>query len=882
MGLVSLSTRYPWTTVAIGIALAVGSIGLCMARLEYHTSRAALIGNQNEFQQAWLEYTKEFGDKEDAVIVVEGKSREQVVPAMKDLAARVAQETKYFRSVLDDEVDLSGVYAKGLFYVPLAALEEIDRSLEAMAPILRDWSNFGPGALKSSLPPPATGTGRAAAPGAANMASLQEHLAPMCAMLTAAFGPGKEYLSPWPDKLDLQRLTADLAKQMARKPKGRFGFVVLKLVEEKATGMAENCEAIAALRRIVNETKPRYPEVTIGLTGFPVMENDEMQSSQSAGTVATILSYLGVFLVLVIGFGGVRHSLWAMAALVVGMIWSLGYTTLAVGHLNILSSAFGAILTGLGINYSIYYVAQYLQLRKAGYATPQALVGTAGTVGAGITIGAAGTAIAFFMSGFTEFKGVAELGVVAGGGIVACWLAAMTVLPGALRLCDARRAAEKLPTPLGFHHWIEPILARPKTYLFSSVAATIVLALASRCCDTITTCSTCSRPGLESVEIEEKVLAQNNESTYFALSVANSPQEALEKKAQFLKLASVDHVDELASLLPPDLERKRPIIERIGRRLANLPAQAPPIPVPPQDQLVALLFQVRTLLVASPPMAPLAERLAALGQTVGDARPEEYHARLSGVLQRAADELLEKLGMLRFAANPQPPAWSDLPQSLVDRFIGKSGKLLLRVYGKGDLWDVASTEAFVREIRSVDPKTTGNPIQISESSRVMKQSYEQAAIYAIAIILPVVFFDCGNFRDTLLAVLPLGLGMVQLFGLMGLLNVPLNPANTIALPLMLGMGVDNGVHVIHDFRLQRGRYRMSHSTSVAVVLNTLTTMVGFAVLMVCDHRGLQSLGKVLTLGMAFCLFSSLVILPPLLVVMTGRRREEDLSEFELP
>jgi uncharacterized membrane protein YdfJ with MMPL/SSD domain len=89
--------------------------------------------------------------------------------------------------------------------------------------------------------------------------------------------------------------------------------------------------------------------------------------------------------------------------------------------------------------------------------------------------------------------------------------------------------------------------------------------------------------------------------------------------------------------------------------------------------------------------------------------------------------------------------------------------------------------------------------------------------------------------------------------------------------LMLGMGVDNGVHIMHDFRAQRGRYRMSHSTSVAVVLNTVTTMVGFAVLMIAEHRGLQSLGRVLTLGMAFCLLSSLVILPAILVLMTQHR-----------
>ena len=163
----------------------------------------------------------------------------------------------------------------------------------------------------------------------------------------------------------------------------------------------------------------------------------------------------------------------------------------------------------------------------------------------------------------------------------------------------------------------------------------------------------------------------------------------------------------------------------------------------------------------------------------------------------------------------------------------------------------------------------------------MKRSYEQAALYAILIIVPLVFLDFRRPRDTFLAVLPLALGMLQLFGLMGLLDVPLNAANIIALPLMLGMAIDNGVHIMHDFHGQRGRYRMSHATSIAVVLDSVTTMVGFAVLMIADHRGLQGLGRVMTIGMACCLFSSLIILPAILALMT-QHREQDRQSHRPP
>ena len=120
--------------------------------------------------------------------------------------------------------------------------------------------------------------------------------------------------------------------------------------------------------------------------------------------------------------------------------------------------------------------------------------------------------------------------------------------------------------------------------------------------------------------------------------------------------------------------------------------------------------------------------------------------------------------------------------------------------------------------------------------------------------------------------LPLGVGVLQMFGLLGLLDIPLNPANLIALPLILGIGVDYGVHIVHEFREQQGPYRMSPATAVAVLVDALTTLVGFGSLMIATHQGLQSLGRVLTLGVTCCLFTSLVMLPAMLAIVTRHRK----------
>jgi len=245
---------------------------------------------------------------------------------------------------------------------------------------------------------------------------------------------------------------------------------------------------------------------------------------------------------------------------------------------------------------------------------------------------------------------------------------------------------------------------------------------------------------------------------------------------------------------------------------------------------------------------------------------------LAAYQHRMAGDLLSRLYALRAMANPEPPRLSDLPQGLVSRFVGKDGKKsLLQIYSKGDIWDMAAMEKFVAEVRSVDPRATGNPLQTYEASRQMKRSYEQAAWLALAAILVVLYFDFRSLRYTLLAMVPMGLGTVQLLGILGLLGVPLNPANMIVLPLILGIGIDDGVHVIHDFRRKGGRYRISPSTASSVVITSLTTMVGFGSLMIASHRGLQSLGRVLTIGVSCCLFTSLVMLPALLAWMTRHR-----------
>jgi hypothetical protein len=201
----------------------------------------------------------------------------------------------------------------------------------------------------------------------------------------------------------------------------------------------------------------------------------------------------------------------------------------------------------------------------------------------------------------------------------------------------------------------------------------------------------------------------------------------------------------------------------------------------------------------------------------------------------------------------------------------------LRIYGRGDIWDMADLERFVTDVKRVDPHATGQPLQTYYASTQMQQSYLLAAAYALVAVSIAVLLDFGNLRDALLSLAPMVLGVVQMFGLMGWFDIPLNAANMVVLPLLLGIGLDTGVHVVHDFRCQGASYRIHRSTAVAVLITALTTIVGFGSLMLASHRGLESLGRVMTIGATCCLATSIVVLPALLTWLSRRSSRLDVT-----
>ncbi len=867
-----LILAFPVTTLAIMLGLAGVACYLTATRLGYQTNRMDLVDPKSNYNQLWTEYIEEFGDDDDAVIVVEGAGRKQVVPVLEELSAMLGREDRLFHAVLH-EVDLGKIRSKGLHYLSADELSGIDRFLAETGPILSgDWSSLNVSHMAGGLVRQMQSAGN----DSVRFEQAREKANRLAESLGAALGQRGRYQSPWPEMPSSFAILSELNSEYLLTKQGQLGFVLLRLASGD-DDFSHCTEATAALRELIAQSQARHPDVKIGLTGLPIMENDEMASSQTSMFWASLVSMVAVGLLFIAGFGGARHALLANAILLVGMALAFGYTTLAVGHLNILSVTFTVTLIGIGIDYGIYYVACYLQRRGENQDCQTALLESARVAGPAITTGAVTTAIAFFAAGLTSFKGVAELGIIAGGGILLCAIAELVLLPACIWLVDRSGWGVRMPKPLGVHRWIAPLLRFPRFTLALSLAGTAIVALGIGHLWYDNNLLNMQAEGLESVELERKLLSECNQSVWYALSIADSREELLERKEKFLQLGSVERTEEIVSLLPVADKVKQPIIDQIGHRLATLPERPAQITVDTPEALGQVLGELQKVLANSRYDERSVRQLEAVRDLLRRLPTTDCYALLTRFQQEMAGDLLSRLHILKSIANPAPPALTDLPASLVDRFVGQHGKHLLKIYGRGDIWDTMALRRFVNEVRSVDPHATGNPLQAHEASLEMMRSYQEAAIYALLVILAVLVLDFKSLRMAALAAVPLGIGILQMLGLLGWLNIPLNPANLIALPLILGIGVDYGVHILHEYRETQGPYRMSAGTAVAVLVDALTTLVGFGSLMIATHQGLQSLGRVLTLGVTCCLFTSLVMLPAALTWMT-RNRKHPLPE----
>ena len=397
-------------------------------------------------------------------------------------------------------------------------------------------------------------------------------------------------------------------------------------------------------------------------------------------------------------------------------------------------------------------------------------------------------------------------------------------------------------------------------------------------------------PSLPSVVFTEK-LTHADKSVLFGAIVATNLDEAISLEQQITKLPTVAEVDlppeMLDNFLPANQNQKLGLIRGIKNEVAPLQFAAPdtrPVDIPALSHTLWYLYCYCGLALEDTNVSAdpeLTKQFAALQQAIdnlrktmlaGDDAAQTRHAdKLAEFQQALFDDLRATFESLKRQNDSSPLRVEDLPPALRDQFIGETGKFLLQVYPKADVWERTNQEAFVADLRTVDPNVTGTPVQLLEYETLLRNSYIQAAWYSLIAIAILVFLHFRTPGAVILALLPVGIGTLWLAGLMGWFGVRFNLANIMTLPLVIGIGVTNGIQILNRFAEERTPNILARSTGKAVLVSGLTAIAGFGSLLLAKDRGIHSLGCVMAVGITACMIAGLTFLPALLNLL-GRWR----------
>jgi preprotein translocase subunit SecF len=383
--------------------------------------------------------------------------------------------------------------------------------------------------------------------------------------------------------------------------------------------------------------------------------------------------------------------------------------------------------------------------------------------------------------------------------------------------------------------------------------------------------------GVESVNYAYKLMRSRENAGYFAVVTAATQQEAAEKVKALEKLPSVDHVVWAGSFVPDDQAEKLRLLASARRELDGVR------PVPYEEDL--RLMELPTVFESfrntverlkagleqqhRPAARPVGAFLATLDRffaTLEKEKDKNAVGMLKDFQGGMFAELPGRIGLLRKSLAAAPVQAADVPPELMGRFVGKTGRYLLQVAPKDEIFARAPLKRFLDDVRSVDATATGEPVMVYESMTVLRDSYRRAFVFAFFAIAGILLVTFRSIRYALIGLVPLTAGILFMVAGMYLAGISFNSANVIVLPLVLGIAVDSGIYLINRYRREdeTPQQVVLSSTGIGVFLNTLTIMASFGALMAARHQGVFSIGAVMSIGMLACQVAFIVVLPAVL------------------
>lgn len=887
-------TWHPLVTILIAFALAGLSLFYTLNNLGFLTSQRSLISAQNRLIQL-SEQLDEFDDLDRFVVAIENHNPSRSLSFLHALAAQLEADREHYLEVFY-RVDPEVLRPWALLYLSENDLISIRERIEEHPDLIRNLAG-SPGLtnyfklinaeIASRLvdelftgfldDEPARPRGEPV-----DLTLLINSLKAMKNYLDENL-----YLSPWSAFFGGE--TWDEASEGYFYTENKRYLLLFVTPAKAETGFERALEALLALRQTIADVRVDFPDVAVGVTGQEALNVDEMTLALREMSLATLLSLVGVAILLILFWRGSRRPWFGIAELLVALSLTFGLTTLVVGHLNILSVVFAPLILGLGIDYGTHWLSRYQEeVQKENVSRKEAIRATMTTVGPGLVIAGLSAALSFFPLVLTGFRGLAELGVICSLGMLMTTTTSMCVLPAITLMFDGRSP----PTVSAGYCAANPLFRltdrRASRILTVSAVGLVLSLILARGVTFDLNMLRLQSQSAESVVWEMKILKESRRSSMYGAVIAHSLEEVERKTKALEALPSVSEVQSVATLLPADQVAKM----RLAHQLQPL--------LPPNDSFAGAQEPVN--------LRELKDTLAKISfkmldpnwSEAGDrSRLEEQMLQVRGLIEdlrhrftssgeaaigstllafnRALiEDLKDKLEILRAGAEQtRPMVLHDLPGQLLLRFVGEQQLFVIRVFPAVDVWEPELLGRFVNDLRSVDPDVIGDPVTLYVFTREFRDACVSAVLYALLFITALLLLTFRSVVYALLALLPLLLGTVWTLGLIRCFGVNLNLANSIFLPMIVGAGVEYAIIILQRWRQGgHGPVVLPFSTGKGVILAGLTTTVGFASLMISSHQGVYSLGLLTTAGSLCVLAAAILLLPAIMHLLLGLSRKK--------
>lgn len=873
--------QHPRIVVAQGIILAAVGLWLTVTQLGYISNTMDLIREDAEFRKVYAKYVEAFDIVPELVVVATGE-REVNRRALAWIEKQLRKSSLFER--IDWKLDFERLKQKSLLLAPKDELRKASEDIKTLSDNLSDLPLNWLGVLQATV----RGLQSEQQQDLDTWLAQKEQLEDLLNNLSnyaLTLEKGQLIMPEREDFLSAVKSSWE-EHEYFEFDDGRMAVMLIRPAPGDPSAISPWHEAISKIRTTLRDAAREFPQVSFGLTGEPVLDADQVETSISSVARASVIALFLIIVLFLLSYREATRPLLAVATLLIGTFWTFGFATLAIGHLNIISNAFVAMVLGLGIDFGIQIIGRYEESISRGSKVLDALCESVSKTGSAIFVGAITTTAAFFTMCFNDFSGLAELGIIAGTGVALCLVANLTILPAMIWLADNNR--KNLDQSALATHWKgglllkEPFKNKPVIPVALGGILTLLMGLVAWTKSSVSfdyNLLNLQNPKLDSVRVEKELIKHGQQTINYAVVLADDLKNAHTIAENLRMLPSVAQVVSAADFMPLDQDQRILIVNNILSKTEALIL----------DDLLAediprILLSLRNMTTLAETASREARAFAALSDDAREAAQlldqlRKLSSHTAELLERNDSTETTKLSLAWDQAlfgparraitwlktqKTEPVTEQDIPVLLRQRLISKNGYFAVEIYPRENVWERQQAEVFINEIRQISPDVTGTPVMNLEYLRMLREAFVSAGTLAVCVILVVMFIHFRNISLTLLSVVPLGLAVIWTLGIMPLFNLRFNPANIITLPLTVGIGVAYGIYVVDRLRENSATSLFDTSTGKSVWLSALTTIIGFGSLIQSSYRGISGLGLLMTISVAMCLISSLYILPALL------------------